>query len=219
MAERKIHAILDVETIGNGVVFDIAWSICNNQGIIETKNFLIKEVYNYQKISEFQFHGAKKANLYNQMVQDGKVEIVPWREAILTLWEDLDLYRVFAIWAYNVVFDIGAIAYTNKLIRHKEFKLFENYQILDLYTAFCMQVGKRKDYKKFCKQFEFVSPAGNIQTKAETAIRFIRNTPEYSELHTAGQDTVDEFEIFQWIRKTKKKRNCPAIPNPWKMAQ
>ncbi len=219
MAKAKIHAILDVETIGESIVFDIAWSICNKHAILETKNFLIKEVYTYRKIADFPFHGSKKAEKYENMVKSGEVKIVSWREAILNLMEDLNLYSIDAIWAYNVIFDIGAIARTNTLIRKREFRLFDNYDIFDLYTAFCIQMGNRKDYSKFCKEFGFVSPAGNIQTKAETAIRFIRNTPEYSELHTAGQDTIDEFEIFRFLQKTKKKRNTPPVANPWKLAQ
>ena len=217
--ERKTHLVLDVETIGDSVVFDIAWSLGTKDGIIHTQNFLVKEVYGYDKIASFPFHGAKKAERYDSMVNIGALEVLPWREILLNLWEDITTYRISTVWAYNIIFDVGAIKKTNRLIRKKEFNLFDCVNVFDLYTAFCLLAGKRKGYRRFCEENEQVSEAGNIRTKAETAIRYIRQDVGYDELHTAGQDTIDEFEILQFLFKSKKKRNCEAIASPWKLAQ
>lgn len=217
--ERKTHLVLDVETIGDSIVFDIAWSIGSKDGIIQTSNYLVKEVYGYDKVSNFPFHGAKKAAQYDNMVNIGALEVIPWGNILLNLLEDITTYRVSTVWAYNVVFDVGAIEKTNMLIRRKKFTLFDSINVFDLYTAFCLLAGKRKSYRRFCEENNQVSEAGNIRTKAETAIRYIRQDVWYDELHMAGQDTIDEFEILQFLFKSKKKRNCEAIASPWKLAQ
>ena len=217
--ERKVHLVLDVETIGDSIVFDIAWSIGSKEGIIQTSNYLVKEVYGYDKVSSFPFHGEKKAAKYDSLVNIGALDVLPWGNILLNLWEDIATYRINTVWAYNVVFDIGSIEKTNRLIRRKEFNMFDSINVFDLYTAFCLLAGKRKGYRRFCEENGQVSEAGNIRTKAETAIRYIRQDVGYDEMHTAGQDTIDEFEILQFLFRSKKKRNCKAIPSPWKLAQ
>lgn len=216
MAKAKTHMVVDVETIGKKLVFDIAWSIGNRHAIERTENFIVKEIFTMENIASFPFHGERKARRYGKLVQAGEIPVENWRNIMMTLYHDIKEYQP-TIWAYNAAFDVSAIALTNQKIKGREFKMFDNSNIYDLYTAWCTVMQSRKDYRRFCMANGLISPAGNIRTKAETAIRFIRDEPDYVEQHMAAQDTIDEFELLQYLILRKKKRNIKAMVDPWRL--
>lgn len=215
-ARLQRHLVLDVETIGKNIVFDIAWSIGTKHAIEKTKGYIVKEIYNIKNITNFPFHGEKKFLKYEAMLRAGQTTLMAWSDIMRTFWEDIKLCNPI-IWAYNVVFDCRAIYTTNQAIRGRQVKMFDNVRVFDLYTSWCTNMKTRKDYSRFCAENGYMSAAGNIRTTAETAIRYIRRNPGYIEQHTAAQDTIDEFSILQWLIHNNKKRNIKAIPHPWKL--
>lgn len=210
MAKLKKVILLDVETRTTSKdIFDIAWSVVTKHTILKTQNYIVKEVYSEEPA---QFFGENQKHVYHQMIQT--TLILPWKEIMMRLWEDIKEFDISEVLAYNCAFDIAAIEQTNQAIRGRAFKMFDNLQKSDLYTIFCNTVKDRKDYVRFCEVNNFRTKAGFLKTSAEIAIRFIKDNTEYIECHTALKDVQDEYEIYKWIIKSKKRRvmNSQAFP-------
>lgn len=221
MAKLKYSIILDTETYGlfpDNIVFDIAWAVCTKHNIVKTENFLVKETYDSGKLLNLPFYGEAKTRKYSDMVSTG-TKIQNWTDILKTLWSDLKEYSINSVYAYNSEFDCKAIEKTNQIIRKRPFSLFnaENCEVFDLWTIWCNAYQKHKGFWNFCKNNGFFTEKGNIRTSAEIALRFILEDTEYCEEHTALQDVLDEFKIFQKIHKMKKKRNMRAISMPFKL--
>lgn len=208
MAKIKNILLLDVETrTVKKDIFDIAWCIANKHGIQTYQNYLVREVYSEEPA---QFFGDKQLEAYRKL----NVLNTPWVDIMYKLWNDLKNYDISEVVAYNCSFDLAAISQTNQTIRGRNFTMFDNIQKTDLYTVFCNAVKERKDYVNFCKSNSFYTAKGFLKTSAEIAIRFIQDNTDYVECHTALADVFDEFEIYKWVIKSKKKRvmNSQAFP-------
>ena len=211
----KHIVLLDVETCGyNKDVYDIAWCVATKHGILNTHNYLVDEVFSMEPAP---FFNEPQQKAYSEIM---KITFtLPWSMILMNLWNDIKDYGINEIIAYNCNFDLTAINLTNNLIRGKDCKLFDNMQKTDLYTVFCNCMKSRKDYERFCRRNGYFTQKGFLKTSAEIAIKFIQQNTEYIECHTALNDVFDEFKIYQWILKSKKKRIMDSVNFPFRILE
>lgn len=207
--------LMDVETRGyQRDVYDIAWVIATKHGIDSFQNFLVAETFSFEQAP---FFNEPQLKMYSKIVKN--TATIPWYDILMNLWNDIRNSGINEIIAYNCSFDLSAINATNTIIRGKDCKLFDNMQKTDLYTVFCNSVRVRKDYERFCRRNGYFTPKGFLKTSAEIAIRFIKDNTDYVECHSALSDVFDEFEIYQWILKSKKKRVMNSVSFPYRLLE
>jgi len=178
------------------------------------RNYLVKETYLPNYLKSLPFYGEGKVAKYATI--EKTAEILNWSNVLTTLWMDIKEYSVSEVIAYNLPFDLDALAATNESIRGREFRIFNGLQLTDLYSVFCNFVKNRKDYVRFCIEHQFISNAGNILTNAEVAYRFLTGNPYHVESHTALSDIQEELYIYQTIQAKKKRYQMEAVSMPWK---
>ena len=217
--ERVNRLVLDSETFGlnpNNVVFDIAWGIFNSKAIIKERGVLVDETFSPNRLESLPFYGKKKARMYEILAETFPIR--KWEVILHVLAQDIMKYNVGAVYAYNAKFDIEAIKRTSEVLQTGKFTPFGGIQVFDLWTAFSEFAGRRKKFRPFCKENNLITPAGNVRTTAESALKFLISS-EYEENHTALSDVRDEIFILKHLIKAKRAYNTLPVGNPWKLAQ
>ena len=198
--------ILDTETTGDfscPLIYDFGYIIKDkNFNELVRRNWLIKEIWETEFFMKSAFYYSKKG-LYEEMVQNGEIEILSIREIVKIWLNDIRKYKVKTLSAYNLAFDDRAITKTIKIcasdMLEKVQTVFENKNLLCVWNLACDSFMQSEEYKNFCTENGFVTECGNFKTSAEIAKRFIIQSTDYIESHTALSDCVDEFEILEYI--------------------
>ena len=198
--------VLDTETTGDfscPLIYDFGYIIKDkNFNEIVRRNWLVKEIWETEFFMKSAFYYSKKG-MYEEMVKNGEVEVLPLEE-IISIWvKDMQKYKVKTVSAYNLAFDDRAITKTIKVCASKMLdkvqKTLESRNLLCIWNLACDSFMQSQEYKDFCNANEYTTECGNYKTSAEIAKRFIINSTDYIESHTALNDCVDEFEILQYI--------------------
>lgn len=103
--------------IAKPLVYDIGWTVTDRQGnIIKTENFLIQETFFVPNVFNTAYYKDKRPH-YMELLQENKIKVATWEQAIQTLIIDLDYCD--CVCAYNACFDFKkAIPYTEKYIKN-----------------------------------------------------------------------------------------------------
>jgi len=209
-----MNLILDTETMTvNHDICDIAWAVVDRNKIVTVRNFIVKEHLSQMATGQF---SAPKMGLTMAEVANGNAEIAPWDYIMNELLATIAVCN--NVYAYNASFDRTAIIKTCKLLQSEFTAEVESPEVYDkwrcLWAWATNTILFKKSYIDWCEVHGFVSDKGNTKTSAETAIRFIRNNPEYIEAHTARADVLDEFEIYLTIKRAVKREYSDAVPDP-----
>ena len=210
--------VLDTECQGlqDKSVYDIAWQIVDKSGnVYIERQYLVKEVITDENKMRDAFYHAKVYNTYIPMLAAGEVGLLEWAKIREIFNKDIADFNVNIFAAYNVGFDMSAIAYTNG---GKGFIQKRDIKILDLWQLACETILSTKAYKYYATKLGFVSKAGNIITNAEKAFAFTSGNWEYIEDHTALADVKIETEILLHCLRYKKKMPYNVYnAQPWRI--
>lgn len=239
MDKRKTYyCVLDTETTATTspeenkkkkviekLVYDLGYTIVTKKEIILKRNFLIQEIFCNEQLMNNAYFINKKP-MYDKMVENNQVEVIPLATAVKRMQEDFKEYNVTKFCAYNVSFDLDALMQTVFFIYRNIFKrlwkktskgtfipdteLFlkrvilhkEDIEILDLWTLSCQTLCNQKTFQAFYKQ---LSEKGNVKSNAEIVYNYINGTTNFEEDHTALSDAIIETEILQRIVKIHQK--------------
>jgi hypothetical protein len=83
----------------------------------------------------------------------------------------------------------------------------------------CQVVMNKATYIKFALKNGLESPAGNIQTSAESCYKFLKNQIDFVESHTGLEDVKIEVEILAQCYKEHKKMTTEISPSCWRIPQ
>ena len=135
---------------------------------------------------------------WNEMIDDGSITMVASEdEAIAAVNALCDFYNVKYMMAYNSAFDFCKTK-CNALIAEREF--------IDIYLMALQTITHLKKYAKFCRENNFKSRSGkSVATTAESIYAYLTNNVNYSEEHTALEDSKIEMEIFLACLKMHKR--------------
>jgi hypothetical protein len=159
---RKYFMILDCETatipydkvytteqkqkisIAKPLIYDLGYTIVDKKGHIYKKvNFLISEIFSVPAVFNTAYYKEKRP-LYIDMLKGGAITLVTWETAMQEFTEDLK--TVFAVGAYNAMFDFKkAIPFTELYMS----MLYSDdyHEWLNMQKRICddIAIGKKKD--------------------------------------------------------------------------
>lgn len=268
---RKYYMVLDTETatlpfvseydnaeikkkiaIAKPLVYDFGYQIIDAKGnVYRRRSFLVSEIFSVPSVFNTAYYASKRP-IYIERIKNGETIVKPWEE-ITDIFE-ADLQDVFAVGAYNAMFDFKkAIPFTEKYMNalygdyaeferkqrfackmiaenkaidntknfDKEHFIFrgKKYRLFDLWGLSCEHILNNDEYKEQCLSNDWKSPSGKyFSTTAEKTFAFVSGNDNFSEAHTAIEDTEIESEIFSIIaKKTKNKFAYGIIYFPFRI--
>ena len=203
------------------LIFDIGWTVCDKYGnIFKKRNYLIKEVFTNMDLMKHA-HYFNKYPQYLEMMQEGKIKMMPWIEVMRKMEDDIIQYNVKSLYAYNMAFDKQAIYETARVIGKREpyFFRYEGVRFNCLWGMACETILLRKSFYRIATENKWFSSSGNIKTSAEVCYRFISNNYDFEESHTALDDSIIETAILAKILRAKQKMSKGIIRQPWRIVQ
>ena len=101
--------------IARPLVYDLGWQIIDAKGEVYSRHsFLIQETFFVPSVFNTAYYAEKRPK-YLQKLEAGEITVKTWKEATKILEEDLA--RVFAVAAYNAMFDFKkSLTYTDTYI-------------------------------------------------------------------------------------------------------
>lgn len=230
---KALYLTIDVETasgIRTPLIYDIALVVHDKTGIIFYKrNFLVNEVWNNQELMKTAYY-YDKVPLYVEKLRKNEIEIRPFNQILSFIDNLIKEYNVKYISAYNLNFDIRAIAYTYS--RLNMVKLNKNYyefftrviakravKYRCIWSIAVQTIGTQVNYIRFCMKYDLYTESKKyISTSAETMFRYLKNQPDYIEQHTALDDALIEIEILALALRQKKSFES-IIHDAWQFPQ
>lgn len=223
--QTEKYLVLDTETcnsVEEPIPYDIGWAICDRYGnVLIERSYLVAEVFlDMADVMESAYY-AKKIPMYWDDVRNGKRTIKRMWDIRRQMQEDIKAYKVKKVCAYNMGFDKRAL---NNLVRYIS-KSFIRWwfpfgvEFVCIWHCACQVLLARKTYIDFAEKNGLVSEAGNIQTSAECAYKYITKNLEFSESHTGLEDVKIEIEILRECFRQKKKMSKKINQGCWRLVQ
>ena len=231
----KHFLVADTESTGLGnraYVFDFGYVIATRKETKLTRSFLVREVLTDPRVMLGAMNntdwrdmmGRKLFSDYIPALDSSEYKLYSWNEIVETLRDDMATYAVDVFSAFNLKFDMGALATTQKHIKAGGKVLTYKPVLLDLWNFACETVCQRPTYhamaNKHGKAKGFITQANNVRTNAEKVYAYLTQNPHFIERHNALDDAIIETEILQRLLATKKKIPYNELPHmPWRKAQ
>lgn len=226
MDKRKnYYLVLDTETIGvdKKLCYDVGYVVIDKKGnIYKKQNTLVKEIFLNQDLMNSAYY-KNKIPMYNQMLKYKEIKIDNFKNILNQLKSDILQFNVKGIFAYNVNFDVEALADTAKTIlqdtpklhfkktkSNKWKPLFEkllqdilqvDINFYDIWTMSCLTLCKQKTFLMDCEY----TKKGNLKTNAEKVYQYTTQNYNFIEQHTALADAEIEGAILSRILKITNK--------------
>lgn len=217
--------VLDTETcnsVEEPLPYDIGWAICDRYGnIYETRSFVVTETFlDMKDVMVFAYYAEKIPHYWDDIKNGSRTLASIWkiRKAML---DDMKTYKVKKVGAYNMSFDKKAL---NNLIRYIS-KSFLRWwfpfgvEYFCIWNMACDVLLNRSTYIKFAKKNGLISEAGNIQTSAECAYKYIKKMIDFYESHTGLEDVKIEVEIMAQCYKQHKRMTKNIDRLCWRKVQ
>ena len=191
--------VLDTETLGvfDPSVYDLGYLIYDSaDGIIKTRDYITSEIFDDERKMRTAYY-AEKLPIYHKRLADGYCKKIKWAYALRMLKRDINKYKVDGIYAYNSRFDTRAIAKTCEKLGIKSNPTADG--IKDIWKGLTdPHITSTKEYKEFCRRNGFMTKhkKPRPQAKAETVFRYLTGQTDYTEEHTALEDSKIELAIL-----------------------
>lgn len=246
---KKYTMVFDTETTGEIVtskngheimqkyIYDIGYTIADKKKIHLKRNFIVKEIFENVELMNSAYYKSK-IPMYNEMINNREVDIIPFAEIVKIMQNDITTYNVSAVAAYNISFDLDAFMQTTNTIYPNTFPMqfrttkkggyapdYETFfkkfiarkevDIIDIWTLACQTLCNQKTFQTYYKQ---ETAKGNIKSNAEIVYSYIIDS-EFVEDHTALSDSIIETEILQRIQKIHQKIETKFAFMPYRLIQ
>jgi hypothetical protein len=231
--KQKTFLIADGETTGIGkraYLFDFAYTIATRNATLLERSFLVRDVITNPRVmlgayfndSWREMMGGKIFRDYIPAIARQDMALYSWREIVETMRDDMATHNVAVFCAYNLRFDMGAIATTQAYTGRQEKVLPYRPDLLCLWEFACNTVCQTRLYHDVARQrgFDWITDANNVRTNAEKVYAFLTGNLDFVEAHTALADAQIETEILQRLLAKKKRIPYNELDYmPWRKAQ
>ena len=225
MAKSKCFLVIDTETCGDindPLVYDIGAQVINLSGtVLESGSWTVYDIYAKQRKLMKTAYYAEKLPQYEKGMKQGEWTMCRLYTIRKILWEWMKKYNVIAVCAYNAKFDRKALNNTLRFITNDKGKFFFPYntEFIDIWNMACSTIFQSAKYRKSAYENEWFSDKGNVRTTAEMAYRYLANTPDFEESHTALDDVKIETQIFLHCWDRCSDEDMKIVGNPWRKPQ
>ena len=217
--------ILDTETanfVNSPIPYDVGYQVLNveTKSVLERRSYVLQETFMDKDLMSSAYY-AKKIPQYWEDIKSGKREMKRITTVKKIVAADMKKYNVTMVGAYNMAFDKRA---TNNGIRYNTYSFYRWFfpygtEFFDIWNMACSSFLRSKHFIKWALKNGFVSAAGNIQTSAEVAYRYITKNVNFIENHTGLEDVEIEIEIFFKVLRCKMNYDSTIVGCPWRIVQ
>ena len=188
--------VFDTETI------DIDHPFCYNVGYVivdtETKARLLERDYVVEQVWENKMlfstaYYADKKQKYVSALRGRKAKIKHWGHIMQRMIKDIQEFEVEYAYAYNSPFDVRVFDFNSEWF--KTSNALDYVKTIDI-RGLISHIVFSKEYKEFCEKNKLFTDGDNYQANAESLTRFLRQTNDFVEDHTALSDSIIESEIL-----------------------
>ncbi len=219
--KKNVYCVFDVEAIGieEKFIYDIGMSIITKKSdVLFSDSWVVEEIFNNDTLMKKAYFGSKKQSHYLPKVANNELKL----HSFMSMRSDFNYiisnFGVTHICAYNILYDKSAIGQTMEYLGIKDKFLQKPLEFFDIWEGACRSIFLQKSYQKMATKNGWVSSAGNFRTNAEVAFRYIKNEPDFTESHTALEDSLIESEILKAVLRQKKKITRNSIHyHPWRI--
>lgn len=204
----KFVMVIDTETansVEQPMPYDFGWAVVDTESgeIVRKYSYVCAEIFLDKELME-QAYFAEKIPMYWDDIQTGKRQLKRLLNIRKELWNCLKTYGIKQVCAYNMGFDRRASHNDIRYITASKIRWFFPYgvEFVCIWHMACTSFLNTSDYVNFATTHGFVSEAGNIQTSAEVAYRYLKDDPTFTESHTGLEDVEIEAAILMNCLKT-----------------
>lgn len=200
--------IIDTETansIDQPLPYDFGWAVVDTETgeIVDRHSYVCAEIFLDKELMSSAYF-AEKVPHYWDDIQSGKRQLKKFLNIRKELWNCLKTFNIKHVGAYNMGFDKRASNNDTRYLTSSYLRWFFPFKVelFCIWHMACTSFLNTSDYIRFALDNGFVSEAGNIQTSAECAYRYLTNDPEFEESHTGLEDVLIETAIYLNCLKT-----------------
>ena len=200
--------IIDTETansIDQPLPYDFGWAIVDTETgeIVDKHSYVCAEIFLDKELMSSAYF-AEKVPHYWDDIKSGKRQLKKFLNIRKELWSCLKTFNIKHVGAYNMGFDKRASNNDTRYLTSSYLRWFFPFKVelFCIWHMACTSFLNTSDYIRFALDNGFVSEAGNIQTSAECAYRYLVNDTEFEESHTGLEDVLIETAIYLNCLKT-----------------
>lgn len=222
----KKYLVLDTETTTpvkmegftrNQLVFNIGYQIVDKKGnVFLERSYVINDIFDNMDYMQNAYFWEKYPQ-YLTGLETGKYERISWIDCLTEIYKLIQECNVSVVAAYNLAFDLNAMAYTNKTLRGKEFQLFDKLEKLCIMGMCAETVCQQRTFQRMALREGWITESGKfLSTKAETVYKYATNQVDYIEEHTALEDVKIEVELMALCFRQHKKMSKGIVANAYR---
>lgn len=204
--------VFDTETVGDiprQLVYDVGGVITDRNGkIYHEFHYVVDETFADLQLMHSAYY-ASKFQTYIKSIYNQDIEPIPFADVLRKITALIDLYDVKTIAAYNLAFDLRAMANTSEWLFDNRNWLNREVEQMCIMCAAC-DVLYGKAYIKLARERGWVTDKGNIRTTAECGYRYVSGEYDFEEAHRGLDDVKIETQIMVAVYRQHK----PFDPTP-----
>ena len=204
----KFVVVIDTETantVEQPLPYDFGWAVVDTETgeIVRKFSFVCAEIFLDRELMKQAFF-AEKIPMYWEEILSGQRKLKKLLNIRKELWNCLKTYGIKQVCAYNMGFDRRASRNDARFITASKIRWFfpKGIEFVCIWHMACTSFLNTSEYVNFAITNGFVSDAGNIQTSAEVAYRYLTNDLSFEEKHTGLEDVEIECAILMNCLKT-----------------
>ncbi len=194
--------IFDTETtsLNKPFTYNIGYVIynCGLNAIIEKRDYVVEQIWHNLPLFSTAYYSEKRPIYVNRM-KGKKVKMEKYDYICQEMARLIKKYDIKIAFAYNSDFDERVFNFNCDWF--KCINPFDTIEIKDI-RGFAHNFIVGIEYKKFCEDNKLFTDNGNYSTTAESVYKYITQNVEFTEEHTALNDSIIETEILLYcLRK------------------
>lgn len=189
--------IFDTETTGliKPFCYNVGYIVADTDtnDIITKKDFVCEQIWHNLPLFNTAYY-AEKRPLYVNRMKARKVIMSKYGYICREMARDIKKYNIQFAFAYNSQFDEKVFNFNCDWF--KVINPFDTVEIKDI-RGFAHEFLVNENYKRFCDTHELYTESGNYSTTAETMYKYITGNTDFTEEHTALNDSLIEWDILK----------------------
>lgn len=188
-------------------VYDLGWVVMDTRcgDIVTEGNVAIMDTFKRADVMGNAYYADKLPQYYQRMTS-GTLAQVTLKDARRMVSDVCHKLGVKQAWAYNVRFDYISLNATINDYSGGFVPYFMPYRVelMDIMSAATQGPLASKKYAEWCRANGLVTKNGRPRATAEAAYRYLADAPDFTESHTALDDSRIEARIlWECIRRHK----------------
>lgn len=195
------YLVLDTETtnsLDDPICYDIGFVVTDEKGkVYESHSYVVAEVFLDKELMSSAYF-AEKIPSYWEDIKNGKRLLRRLKTIKFILHDVCVQYGITKIIAHNAIFDYKSCNYSQRYLTSSKYRYFFPYGI-EIWDSLKMSreiFGKDKNYIEFCEKNNYLTSYNKPRFTAEILYKYLSKDNNFSESHTALEDTLIEKEIF-----------------------